>query len=108
MDQSRNRGRTCHRIGQPHIQRDLCRFTRHADQHEDSDRHNNTWHGFRYRRGLFEHLFKCEGSKRPEHYERSDQEAKVADPVGDKRFLTRSGIPGAVLAFVEPEADQQV
>ena len=92
MDQRRDWCRTCHRIGQPDEERNLCRLASHAQKQEERDGGNQTGIARGNGRSLLKDLIELQTMERPEHQERRDQKAKVADAVGDHGFLGRVGI----------------
>ena len=107
MDQRRDGGRTRHRVRQPDVERNLCRFAGDADQHEKRDGDNNPRCGIL---GGFEDFVELEAAQRPEHDEPGDQETEVADTVGDEGLLRRVRVrPGGTSQRIQliPEADQQ-
>ena len=108
MDQRRNRRGACHRVRQPHEERELGGLSGGAHQQRQRDGcggSSSCWpHGF----GPLKDFIKAQASKGPEGQEHGDQEAQVPDPIDDKRLLPRLSISGPSRTFLVPEADQQV
>ena len=105
VDQRRHRRGASHGVGEPHIQRNLRRFPggAHEQQHpHQAGRHEHRRACAAQERAVDRvHIERAEGTVQQEH---AQQEAGVADTVGDERLATGLGI-GEV---VEPEADQQI
>src|SRR5690606_24875804 len=100
-DERRDRRRARHGVGQPDVQRDLGRLAGGAEEEEQRDG------GGRHARqlaGAGGQLAVVDGAQRGEGEEDGEQEAPVADPVGDERLLAGRGV-GLV---GEPERDEQV
>ena len=110
MDEGRDRGRAGHGIRQPDIQRDLGGFAGHADQQEQGDEQDHAGGGSRNLGSLHEDIIELEAAESPEHGECRQQEAEIADAVGDHGFLGRVRVgPGRPPERIHliPEADQQ-
>ena len=107
MDQGRNGGWAFHGIGEPNMEGKLSRLGHgtEEDQHPKEGGKANA-NDPRLNEGLqpLPHHLKLKATRRPIEAQHPQQQAKVADPVGDKGFL--AGI-GCGLA-IEPEAHQQV
>ena len=99
---------TCHGIRQPHEKRKLGGFASHTEKHEEGDEEHDNGFGGSHRCSLGEDLVKLQGAEIGENEEHGDEQSKIADAVGDEGFLGGDGIADAVLALLEPEADEQV
>ena len=109
MDHRRDRGRTFHRIGQPDMQRHLCRLAHGTNEQEQADQAQHTQAGERrqllcQRLALGEHggIVQATGSgqQRP-HAEQKPEIAQTVDQEGlePRARCARAGVP---------EPDQQV
>ena len=103
VDQGGNRGRPLHRIGQPHIERDLRRLAGGADeeQHPDRGKHPALHVGSA---DLAHDSVEIQGPEGDEGEHHSEDETGVPDPVHDERLLPRRRRRRPL----EPEPDQQV
>ena len=108
MDQCRNRRRAGHGVRQPDEERQLRRFAGHAQEHEQSDQKHRGGVRCRDRRGRGKNRGKIEAAKIPEDEEHGHEQTKITDAVGNEGLLGRQRIADAVLALLEPEADEQV
>ena len=104
VDQRRDRRRARHRIGQPDVQRNLRRLAGRADEQQDADqarRHGGNGGPLMNARIDRVHVQRAERLVEHEH---AEQEAGVADAVGDEGLLAGARLVGVL----EPEADQQI
>ena len=102
VDQGGHRRRTGHRVRQPDMQRDLRRLAGRADEQEHAHQARRHRHRSGQERRIdLVHLQRAERAVQQEH---AEQEAGIADAIGDEGLLARGGL-GRIL---EPEADQQV
>jgi hypothetical protein len=85
------------------VQRDLRRFAASANEQQDSHQARGN-HGRRVRHERCVDAVQVERAERRVEQEHAEQEAGVADAVGDERLLARGGLR----RVLEPEADQQV
>ena len=91
VDQRRDRRRAGHRVGQPDVQRDLRRLAGGADEQQDADEAR----GDRGRAPLGERgvdAVHVERADRLVEQEHAEQEAGVADAVGDERLLAGAAL----------------
>ena len=103
MNQRGDRRRSRHRVGQPDMQRYLRRLAGGADEQQDADQARR--HGGN--RPAHERAIDAVHVQRAERlveHEHAQQEAGVADAVGDEGLLARARLVGVL----EPEADQQI
>ncbi len=108
MDQRRYRGRTFHRVRQPGVERNLCRFTCGTKEESESDYGNENPTRLK-QVCIFRDLhevhrpdpFAAEG---PEQGQQAAEKAEVTDPVDNKRLL--GSITSTLLLDVV--TDQQV
>ncbi len=123
MDQGRDRGRAGHRVRQPDVERDLRALGGGTPEKEEADkgRRGDAEDALagQKRRQLLD-FAEDEGqagavlqgvaaavpaaAEGPEQAEEADQEAKIADAVGDEGLHARRG----VFQILVPEGDQQV
>ena len=110
MDESRDRGRAGHGIRQPDVERDLGGFACHTDQQEQGDGQDDARLAGSHLLRHSEDFAELDTAKGPEHGEGRQQEAEIADTVGDHGFLGRIRVgPGRPPERIHliPEADQQ-
>ena len=89
MDQRGNRRGSLHRIGQPDIEWDLCRFAASANEQQQA-RHRNNWIAnpkqLRVSRQCRD-LRKSKRSEIPDDGEHAQQETGIADSVYDECLI---------------------
>jgi hypothetical protein len=101
VDERRHRGWAGHGVRQPDVQRDLRAL---AGAGQEQQQRDGGGRPARQAGDAAEDLVEVQAAELGEDQEHRQQEADVADPVGDERLLGRRGHPGPG----EPEADQQV
>ena len=106
VDQRGDGRRAFHGVGQPDVERDLRALAARADEQQQRDERQRAElrRLDRERRGGVRHLAEIERPEREVDQEDAEQEAPVADPVGDERLLAR--VRRALLLV--PVADEQV
>ena len=104
VDQRRHRGRACHRIGQPGLQRQLGRFTHRAAEQHQRGKPQPGVTGHVLLRCQHHQLLNVQGAEVEEQQEQANHQEHVAD-AGDDEGLERGVTVGHVLVV---EADQQV
>ena len=106
MDQRRNRRRTFHRVGKPHIERNLRRFAASADHQQNADRCQQTRVSSLNGQGNHraKYLIEIQRSKMFYQQEQCDQKSEIANAIDDERLLARR----CRRIFREPEPDQQI
>src|SRR5690242_7032786 len=88
MDQRGNRRGTFHCIGQPNVERDLCRFTTSTGEQHQANRSQQTWPVFDPQlRNRREYLVEIKGFEVLNEQKKSDQKPEVADAVDDERLF---------------------
>ena len=92
MNQRAHRRRSFHRVWQPNVQRQLCRFSARArEKQQASDRErpkmSHRIRGPRVRLG--EKRYEIQSPKRLKQQKHPQHESKVADAIDDERFLPR-------------------
>ena len=108
VDERGHRRRTCHRVRQPDIERNLGRFPRHADEHEEGNQHN---HALRHLRHFGKDFVELKRAKRPEGGEHREEKTEISHAVGNEGFFARQRIRKAVASqriFVVPKADEEI
>ena len=103
----RDRGGAGHGIRQPDVKRDLGGFTGHADQHEQGDQQDHGGVRGSHLGCLAEDVPELQAAEGPEHGEGCQQEAEIADAVGNKRFLgcvelAHEGRPSVSISYQKP------
>jgi len=104
VDQCRDRGGALHGVGQPHIQRQLCRLAGSTDKKQQRDDGDGGPAFLQQIVGVLKHLLEPERAKRGEDQHQGDDEPEVADAVDDERLLAC----GRCRRLLEPERDQQI
>src|ERR1700719_4391458 len=109
MNERRDRGRTLHRVRQPRVQQELCRFAHRAHEQEQADKGEGIdvpakkMNGLAgQRRGLSKYGVKIDGSRHHEHGEDAKRKSEVADTVDNK------GLDGGSirLGLLIPKSDE--
>jgi hypothetical protein len=106
VNQCGDRSRAFHRVGEPHVQRNLCALAsgadeeKHANEGENAKRHRLDRHAG----GQVLDLAEVERAEGEEDEKDAEDEAPVTDAIGDERLLAR--IRRALLLV--PVTDQQV
>ena len=103
VNQGTNRRWPFHGVGQPHVQRNLRRFTHGADEEQQGNGGGDAGGDLVVGSGG-EHVVVRQRAGGPENQRHRQDEAGVADAVDDEGFL--AGVGGR--AALVPEADQQV
>ena len=113
VNQRGNRRRAFHRVGQPHVQRELGGFTHRADKQQQAGygnqrplhARNQLDGGVLHLRQIGEHVGVAQAAAEISQHQRDAQhKAEVADAVDQKRFqIGKSG-----RRFFEIETDQQI
>ena len=104
MDQGAYRSRAFHRVGQPHVQRELRRLAHGANEEHETNQREHAGSGRRYGRCLSEDFVVVQRPEDIPRQQETDQEANVADAVRQEGF---DGGRGCRLTL-EPEPNQEV
>ena len=102
VDQRRHRRGAGHRVGQPHVERDLGALADRPREQEQCDRRRCVFR--QHRSGPAEHRLEIQRAEPEDDQRQPDQHQRVADPRRDERLLGRLRVG----RYLRPEPDQQV